>query len=96
MKSSTIPAVRVEPELREQLERVLQSGESLSQFVEASVREGVNRRLAQAEFIARGLASLESAKRDGRFVSADEVIGGLEKKLAGAQARRTALGRSKR
>jgi len=96
MKSSTIPAVRVEPELREQLERVLQSGESLSQFVEASVRDGVNRRLAQAEFVARGLASLESAKRDGQLVSADEVIGGLEKKLAGAQARRAAQSRSKR
>lgn len=87
MKSSTIPAVRVPPELREQLERVLQSGESLSQFVEACVREGVKRRLAQAEFIARGLASLEAAKRDGQFVSADEVIGGLAKKLADARAR---------
>ena len=96
MKSSTIPAVRVAPELREQLESVLQSGESLSQFVEASVREGVNRRLAQAEFVARGLASLESAKRTGQFVSADEVIGKLEKKLADARARRATPARPKR
>ena len=88
MKSSTIPAVRVEPELREQLESVLESGESLSQFVEASVREGVNRRLVQAEFVARGLASLEAARRDGGYVSADDVVRGLEKKLIQARARR--------
>jgi len=88
MKSSTIPAVRVEPELRAQLERVLKEGESLSQFVEASVRDGVQRRVDQAQFIARGLASLEAAKRDGHFVTADEVVRGLEARLAAARARR--------
>lgn len=90
MKSSTIPAVRVEPELRDQLERVLKEGESLSQFVEASVREGVHRRLAQAEFIARGMASLEAAKRDGQYVTIDELVRGLEAKLAKAVARKAA------
>lgn len=30
MKTSTIPSVRVEPELRKQLEQVLQAGETLS------------------------------------------------------------------
>jgi len=60
------------------------------------VREGVNRRLAQAEFVARGLASLESAKRTGQFVSADEVIGKLEKKLADARVRRSTQARPKR
>ena len=52
MKTSTIPSVRVEPELREQLERVLQEGETLSSFVESSVRETVRRRVEQAEFVA--------------------------------------------
>jgi predicted transcriptional regulator len=70
MKTSTIPSVRVEPELREQLEQVLQDGETLSSFVEKSVRDTVRRRLEQAEFVARGIASLEAAKRSGRYVRA--------------------------
>jgi predicted transcriptional regulator len=87
MKSSTIPSVRVEPELRDQLERVLQDGESLSAFVEASVRDTVHRRLAQAEFVARGLASIESAKRSGRFVSTTAVLSKLQTRLDKARAR---------
>ncbi len=92
MKTSTIPSVRVEPELRDQLERVLQDGESLSAFVEASVRDTVQRRLAQAEFIARGLASIESAKRSGRYVKAAAVVNKLQARLdkARAQAHRKA------
>jgi predicted transcriptional regulator len=87
MKSSTIPSVRVEPELRDQLERVLQDGESLSAFVEAAVRDTVQRRLAQAEFVARGLASIESAKRSGRYVSATAVLTKLQARLDKARAR---------
>jgi predicted transcriptional regulator len=87
MKSSTIPSVRVEPELRDQLERVLQEGESLSAFVEASVRDTVQRRLAQAEFVARGLVSIESAKRSGRYVSATAVLTKLQARLEKARAR---------
>lgn len=86
MKTSSIPAVRVEPELREQLERVLQEGETLSSFVETSVRETVRRRVEQAEFVARGIASLDAAKRTGRFVGADTVFSKLQTRLD--QARR--------
>jgi predicted transcriptional regulator len=96
MKSSTIPSVRVEPELRDQLERVLEDGESLSAFVEASVRDTVHRRLAQAEFIARGLASIESAKRSGRYVSATAVATKLQARLDKARTqgrRKTAASR---
>ena len=88
MKTATLPSIRVEPELRLQLEAVLHEHESLSQFVEASVIESLKRRQNQAEFIARGIASLDRAKTSGEYVGADEVIDGLERKLGAALAKR--------
>ena len=87
MKTSTIPAGRVEPQLREQIEQVLGEDESLSQFVENAVRHSVRQRIEQAEFVARGLRSLQKAKRTVDYVEADEVLAGLRKKLAAAKAR---------
>lgn len=86
MKSSTIPAIRVEPELREQLEGVLAEGESLSTFVEASVRESIQRRLQQSEFVTRGLASIAAAKQSNRLVSSDSILRKLETRLDRARA----------
>lgn len=90
MKSATIPAVRVEPELREQLESVLAEGESLSAFVEASIRERVQRRRTQAEFLARGMEALANFKAGGPSFTAEEVLAKLEAKLAAAKARKAA------
>jgi predicted transcriptional regulator len=90
MKSSTIPSVRVEAELRVQLEQVLHDGETLSAFVEASVRDTVRRRLDQAEFVARGIASLEAAKRDGRYVDAKTVVAKLQARLDKARGKASA------
>ncbi len=87
MKTATIPAVRVEPEFRAEVESVLAEGESLSEFVEASVRASVERRRFQAEFIARGLRSREEARRTGDYVDADEVVAALQRKLDAARAR---------
>jgi hypothetical protein len=81
MKASSIPAVRVESDLREQLERVLHEGETLSSFVEASVRESVRRRVERAEFMARGLASLDAARQSGQYVPAEQVIATLQDRL---------------
>lgn len=85
MKTATIPSVRVEPELRDQVEAVLSEGETLSQFVEASVRAGVERRRVQAEFIARGLSSRDAARRTGDYVDADVVVAGLQGRLDAAR-----------
>ena len=90
MKSATIPSVRVEPDLRAEVEALLGDGETLSEFVESSVRETVRRRRNQAEFIARGLRSIETAKRTGDYVDADIVIGRLDRKLATAIRRKAA------
>ncbi len=87
MKSATIPSVRVELEFRAEVESVLGEGETLSGFVEASVRASVERRRVQAEFIARGLRSRDEARRSGKYVDADDVVVSLQRKLDTARAR---------
>lgn len=81
VKTATIPSVRVEPEFRAEVEAVLGEGETLSEFVEASVRAGVERRRIQAEFVARGLRSRDEARRTGNYVDADVVLAKLQRKL---------------
>ena len=88
MKTATIPSLRVEPELRAAAESVLKEGESLSAFVEDSLRRQVSIRKSQAEFIARGLASLAESERTGVYYSADEVIGELREMLEAKRAER--------
>ncbi len=87
MKTATIPSVRVEPDFRAEVEAVLADGETLSEFVEASVRASVERRRVQAEFIARGLRSRDDARRTGEYVDADMVLECLERKLDALRAR---------
>ena len=86
MKSSTLPSVRIEPTLRDEIERSLQQGESLSAFVEASVRDSVRRRQDQSEFVARGMASLAAASRSGHYVGAEAAVRKLEARLVRARA----------
>ncbi len=89
MKSAVIPQVRVEPELRAELEAVLRHGETLSQFVESSVRGAVEFRRVQTTFHERGQAAWEQYQSTGKSVSADEVLAKLQAKL---DAKRTQLG----
>ena len=92
MKTATIPSLRVDPDLRKSAKSVLSKGESLSGFVEQSIRESIDRRLAQREFIARGLMSRGEAKRTGQYVSSTAVIGRLEKMLVRAKTSRKSGG----
>lgn len=89
MKTASFPSLRVDPQLRQDTESVLHDGESLSQFIEDAVRGQVALRKAQAEFLARGLASRDKARRSGRYIAADEVLDKLKASLHAAQARRT-------
>jgi predicted transcriptional regulator len=82
MKTASLPSLRVDPELRREAEGVLKHGESLSGLVEQSVRDTIRRRKAQQEFIARGLAGRDEAKRTGDYIDADQVIAALSEKLA--------------
>lgn len=85
MKSSSIPSIRVEPELRQAAESVLREGESLSNFMEESLKAGIQHRRAQEEFISRGLAYREEAKRTGEYFSADGVFEELKTMLHDAE-----------
>jgi len=89
VKTAAIPAVRVSPELRQAAEEVLQSGETLSGFVEDAVRRNVDFRQAQKAFIERGLASGQAAKKSGAYVSAAAVLGKLSRRLEKARKGRT-------
>ena len=81
MKTSTLPSLRVEAELREAAEGVLREGETLSSLMETAMRETIHRRRVQDEFFARGLRSSEDAKRTGNYRSARVVHVELQKKL---------------
>lgn len=87
MKTASLPSVRVEPEVRDEAENVLLPGETLSSFVEESVRKQTARRRNQQEFIARGLASRDAALKSGVYFDAFEVLDELDsmyKKKTGA------------
>lgn len=87
MKSATFSSLRVEVELREAAESVLHDGESLSGFIEASVRAAIERRRSRNEFLARGLAAREDFVRTGCSFSADEVHADLKTRLDAARSR---------
>lgn len=87
MKTATIPSLRVDPELRQAAESVLQEGETLSSFVEQSLRINIDHRRAQQAFIARGLTSRDEAKRTGEYFPAEEVLRELEESHAKARTK---------
>ena len=81
MKTASIPSLRVDPELRSAAENVLRDGESLSSFVEQSIRAQIDFRRAQQEFVARGLASRAESRKNGEYYSADAVLAELDSLL---------------
>ena len=87
VKTTTIPPLRVSPELRRQAEGVLEQGEALSGFVLDALTRNIEYRKSRQAFIARGLASAAQAKKTGKYVPADRVIVKLARKLAGAKQR---------
>ncbi|CAG4888589.1 YlcI/YnfO family protein [Paraburkholderia saeva] len=88
MKSATFPSIRVEQALRDAAESILGEGETLSGFVEQSIREGIERRRNQSEFIARGIASREAARGSGDYLSSSEVLEKLERRLDALRTKR--------
>jgi ribosome-associated translation inhibitor RaiA len=87
MKTTTIPSLRVSPQLRKEAEAVLEQGETLSAFVLDALTRSIEYRRVRQEFISRGLASATQAKKSGKYVSADRVIDKLERKLLKAKRR---------
>ncbi len=81
MKTSTLPPLRVEPRLRSEAERLLRAGETLSSFILDAVEERVQSRSIEEEFIKRGLASRDRARRSGKYTPAALVVEGLRRRL---------------
>ena len=81
MKSATLPAVRVELQLRNDLEAVLSKTETISAFVEQAVRSAVNYRRTQAEFLARGEQAWQEYQRAGHSRSAGEVFDRMQNRI---------------
>lgn len=52
MKTAVMPQVRVEPKLRADLDSALLPGETLTEFIESSVRHAVEYRRVQKDFAA--------------------------------------------
>ena len=85
MKTASIPSLRVAPDLRKAAESLLQEGETISSFVEQSLRANIARRRLQQEFLARGIASRDEAKRTGEYYPAEDVLAELDGLLAKAK-----------
>ena len=92
MKTATIPPLRVTPALRKAAENVLQEGESLSSFVEESVRSQIEFRQLQKQFLDRGLAARGEARGSGVYATERDVmdsLSGILKKAEQRKKRRT-------
>ena len=89
MKTAALPPVRIEPDLRQELEAVLGEGESISAFVAGAVRGAGADRRAPADFLAHGEAPSGRDQRTGQARTAEEVFDRLEARIS---ARRRELG----
>jgi predicted transcriptional regulator len=87
IKTTTIPPLRVSPDLRKEAERLLEDGETLSGFVLDAVTRNIEYRKARQDFIARGLESAADARKNGRYASTERVLGKLGRRLAKAKKR---------
>ena len=91
MKTSTLPAVRVEPALRSDAEAVLDEGESLSDFVASCVRDGVAWRRIQDTFLARASDAVERSEREDSGISPQEMLRQMDVRLEAALQRLAAV-----
>jgi hypothetical protein len=85
MRSATFPPIRVEPEVRTEVEAVWREGESLTQFIEEAVVAAAACRRVQAEFITRGESAIERWKQEGGGHAVDDVMADLQTRLDDAR-----------
>lgn len=87
MKTASMPSLRVDPELRQDVESVLLEGETLSSFMEQSLRLCIQSRRVQKEFIARGLVSRDEARSTGEYFTAEDVLSEMGEMLSQASVK---------
>ena len=81
MKTATFPSVRVDPQLRDAAVGVLRECETLTSLLETAMRETIQRRKTQDEFVARGLRARDSARESGTYHVASDVHTELRQRL---------------
>ena len=81
MQTAVIPQISVEPALRAELESVLKQGETLTDFVEATVRSAIAFRRVQTAFHARAQAASEAYHQTGVSVPVEPVLDKLQFRL---------------
>ena len=91
MKAASIPPIRVEPQFRREVESVLRSGETLSEYVENAIRESVLKRQSQTEFVIRGMAAIAQTQRDASGIPAQQVLDKLQAKLDAAKSKKAPI-----
>jgi len=85
MKTATIPTLRVDPQLRQNEENLLNKGETLSSFVIKSIEDGIRNRQMKKEFINRGLRARDESIASGKYHNAEDVLDELEQMLNNSQ-----------
>jgi hypothetical protein len=85
VKTATLPALRVSPDLRQAAEKALRPNETISKLMEISLERLIAHRAAEDEFIARGLRSADEARQSKVYFSADDVLKDLKGKLINAK-----------
>jgi hypothetical protein len=81
MKAAVIPKICVEPELRAERDAVLKRGETLTEFVEVTVRNAIAFRRMQTELHVLAQAASEAYHRTGASRPVDAVLDKLQAKL---------------
>ena len=88
MKTATLPALRVSPELRAAAEQALRPDETPSGLMEAARRSCIAQRETNDAFIERGLRARVEAQRSGDYTTVSETMGSLRKMSAAAKTLR--------
>ena len=91
MKTSTLPAIRVKPALREAAERALRPNETLSKLMETALENTIAQRAADDEFVARALRSSQSARDSNQYIPVSAALGKLDELMAAAQKKKNAV-----
>lgn len=77
MRTATFPAVRTTPVMRDLAESSLNSGETLSQFIEDSLRRNIELRLSDKAFVARAMQARDVAKQSGQYATVADTMNKL-------------------
>ncbi len=85
MRTATLPAVRVSPDTRALIESVLKEGESLSTFIEETVKTHAAWRKEDEAFHARAASASKRLAEGGKFFTADESIARLRAQVQRAR-----------